>query len=218
MMIGQGAIANVGQRYYLSGRGLAGNDPPVNTSVTKTPEYQAYKAKVDAATTLTTKLAVLAVADGFYNPTDPDTIPADLKARRVLTQNLIGDTCAALADGQDVACVLVVALNGVPDKTQYSFAVPTGANVQDLCTTQMTIDQALNALGKIDPDAAGVIAKGIYTAVPAKYADYKDWLWGRFKDRFTANLNPLENPLTSPLVKGVLIGLGLYLAISLLKK
>lgn len=218
MMIGQGAIANVGQKYYLSGRGLAGNDPPVNTSVTKTPEYQAYKAKVDAATTLATKLAALSVADGFYNPTDPETIPADIKARRVLTQNLIGDTCAALADGQDVACVLVAALNGVPDKTQYSFAVPTGANVQDLCTTQMTIEQALTALGKIDPDAAGVIAKGIYTAVPAKYADYKDWLWGRFKDRFTKNLNPLTNPLTSPLLIGLLAGVGALLLIRLLKK
>lgn len=218
MMIGQGAIANVGQRYYLSGRGLAGNDPPVVSSVTKTPEYQAYKAKVDAATTLTAKLTALGVEAGFYNPTDPDNIPVDIRARRVLAQNLITDTCAALADGQDVGCVLVAALNGVPDNTQYSFAVPTGANVQDLCGTKMTIEQALTALGKIDPDAAGVVAKGIYTAVPAKYADYKDWLWGRFKDRFTANLNPLTNPLTSPLLVGLLAGVGALLLIRLLKK
>lgn len=216
MMVGHGALSTAGYRYGA----MAGNDPPVVSSVTKTPEYQAYKAKVDAAATLSDKFKVLGVDGGFYDPDAPNP-SVDLRARRVLTQGLITDACVALADGQDVACVLVNALNGVPDNTQYSFLVPTGANVQDICTTKMTIDDALTALAKIDKGATSIVAKGIYTAVPAKYADYKNWLWGRFKDRFVENLNPLNNPLTSgfsPWIVAAAAGVGTLLLIRLLKK
>ena len=156
MMIGQGAIANVGQRYYLSGRGLAGNDPPVVSSVTKTPEYQAYKAKVDAATTLTAKLNALGVEAGFYDPDAPNP-SVDLRARRVLAQNLITDTCVALADGQDVGCVLVAALNGNPDNTQYNSPFAWANRAADISGR---IEQMVNS-----PD----VMSGF--AVPEEYID-----------------------------------------------
>lgn len=212
MMVGHGALSTAGYRYGV----LSGNDAPVVKSITKTPEYQAYKAKVDAAGTLSEKLKAIAADKGFYTSVEP--VPDDLRSRRVLATNLLADACASSPDAQDISCVLSAALNGVPDKKEYGFLVPTGANVQDLCTTKMTIEEALEGLAKIDKGAASVIAKGVQEAVPAKYGDYKKWLGDRFLNRFSDIANPLTNPLTSPLLVGALAFAAALVLIRISKK
>lgn len=197
MLVGHGAISTSGYRYGT----LAGK-------LTDSATYKGYKAKVDAAPTLVEKLKAIKADQGMY---DESGVSEDARSRSVLFELIIEGPLEALPNGADVECVLKAALNGAPDSSYYGVLVPTGANVQDLCTTDMTIEQALDALAKVDKQAAAVVASGVQTAVPAAYSDYKGMLATKFKDRFFKNLNPLQNPVTQPL----LIGLGVF-AVALL--
>lgn len=208
MLLGQGDIS-------AKAHGLAGNPPKVE-SVKNLPEYKAYKEKVDKAPLLADKLRAVGADKGFFNPDDPD-VPDDLRARRMLALLLLGEALKAQPDS-DAQCVLSAALNGSPDASYYGLLLPSGANVQDLCSTKMTVEQALEALKKVNPPAASVVAEGIHAAVPAKYEAYKNFLWGRFKERFTLAVDPFENPLTKGLFTGLLIGGALLLALRLAKK
>lgn len=204
MLVGHGAISTSGYRYGT----LAGK-------LTDSATYKGYKAKVDAAPTLVEKLKAIKADQGMY---DESGVSEDARSRSVLFELIIEGPLEALPNGADVECVLKAALNGAPDSSYYGVLVPTGANVQDLCTTDMTIEQALDALAKVDKQAAAVVASGVQTAVPAKYSDYKKWITGRFKDRFASYANPLTNPLTSPLLVGTLAFAAAMLLIRYSKK
>lgn len=197
MLVGHGAISTNGYRYGT----LAGK---LSDSAT----YKGYKAKVDAAPTLVEKLKAIKVDQGMY---DESGVSEDAISRSVLFKLIIDVPLEPVPDGVDVECVLKAALAGTPDSSYYGILIPTGANVQDVCATKMTIEQALDELAKVDKEAAEIVAQGIYTAVPAKYDAYKAKLATNFKGRFFKNLNPLQNPVTQPL----LIGLGVF-AVALL--
>lgn len=169
---------------------LAG-EPPVVKSITKDPYYQKLKAEVEAATTLYDRLKLLRVSEGYYQATDSEP-----HVRKILARIQIDDACDAANLPADVSCILNAALTGIPDDTQYGFLVPEGATVQSpqICDTQMTIEEAVEAFGKVYTHAADLIATGIYAAVPARYEAYKKHLFTRFRERVILSLDPIHNP------------------------
>ena len=170
--------------------GLAGNAPVVG-KMSSDPEFKALKAKADAQPTLPGKLGVVNVEAGFWAPGFKGD--KDWQRKTVLTRLILED---ALPDNPDAVCVLHASLLGAIDESEgYGYTVPNGAMIQETCDTDLSLDEAVEALKAVDPVAARMVAMGAVRAGASQKKDYGDRLYKLFKSRFVEWANPFTNPL-----------------------
>jgi len=175
---------------------LAGSSLAGGKSIKRNPFWAKYKAAVDAAPTFYDKLRVIQVEQGLYAPWGKAS--PEMKVRQILSFMIIEDLLLGAEEAgqkikggrKTVECILRSALVGIPDASYYGVLVPTGANIQasTQCDTKLNIEDALDAVEKIDPKSAKLLYEGVQNAVPAKYSGYKDLLAENFKERFTEQL------------------------------
>lgn len=144
------------------------------TAFAQTPAWQNFKSKIDAEPTVAAKLHIaLTPADGLTDEMHTGAVGI-----------ILDDAFESDQSNPDATCVLTGAMNGLADKTIAHPLNYLGGNIQDACDTDLSLTDALDQLGHIDPTAAALVGHIAINAAQMRDAQYSQALENGFSQRF----------------------------------